>query len=221
MAEPQDLGQHLVIECKIIGVTFEGDLLQERSGERTIPGMVLGQLRPQQDVLHQREPAVREILPDRHAAAQRVSAQNPRPQDARIQVIGNHRDHRRDQFRGVLVVRMHHHDDIRAFFQRKCVTGLLICSVPSVDGMGVHLHTLQILGDRGSPIVAGVVDEDDEVHDALRHDFLIGPEQRLLGVVGRHHHNDFFVFKHPLRSLLGRGLNIENHGLQNKLESDQ
>ena len=49
-------------------------------------------------------------------------------------------------------------------------------------------------GDR--LVLAGVVDDDHQIDDLLGHDLVVGPPESCSGVVGRHHHDDFFVAKH-------------------------
>ena len=52
-ALPDDLGQHLVVEDKIVRVLIQGEGLQEPAGEGPVAGVILGQLGPQKDVLDQ------------------------------------------------------------------------------------------------------------------------------------------------------------------------
>ena len=60
---------------------------------------------------------------------------------------------------------MKHHDDISAVAERLDVAGLLVGAVAGVVGMRDH-HEIERRGERGGPIAAAVVDQDDGVDNA-------------------------------------------------------
>ena len=48
----------------------------------------------------------------------------------------------------------------------------------------------------GGLVLAGVIDDDHQVDDALGHHFVVGPLERPRGIVGGHDDDDFFVVEH-------------------------
>src|SRR5204863_7270918 len=95
--QPNDLGEHLVVEHKIVGVLFNRDTLEQTSGKGAISGVIFRQLRADHKILDEGEEAVRDIFPPRHSAIERAAAQNARSEHARIQSARNQRRHRRKQ----------------------------------------------------------------------------------------------------------------------------
>ena len=96
---------------------------------------------------------------------------------------------------------MHHDDDVGAFFKGQTVTGLLIAAIAQVAFMNENFRCRQSFGYFHGIVRAGVVDQDHLVHDALRHDFIVGFDDGFFGVVGRHDHHDFFILKHALTAV--------------------
>ena len=113
-----------------------------------------------------------------------------------IVAAGDHRRHGGDELWRVLVVGMHHDDDVAAVLDRQPVAILLVATVAEVGGMPVDDSVGQRLCDPQRLVVTGVIDHDHEVHDLLRHRLVVGPPQRGLRVVGGHHHDDFSTFVH-------------------------
>src|SRR6201999_3709845 len=79
---PKDLGQHLVVEDKVIGVGLQGQALEELAGEGAVAGVVLGELGPEEQVLRGSEEAIGDVLPDGHAALQSIATKDAAAEDA-------------------------------------------------------------------------------------------------------------------------------------------
>ena len=93
-----------------------------------------------------------------------------------------------------MIVRVQHHDHVRAAPQRFEVAGLLVRAVPPVAFMDEGDDS-QLARDGGCGISGCVVREDDFVHEIVR-DRLVGAPQRFLGAEGRHHHDDALPAQH-------------------------
>ena len=115
--------------------------------------------------------------------------------------LADHADHRRDQLRRVLVVGVHHHHDVGAVVERELVAGLLVAAVAAVLRMHVHDHAVEPARQLHGVVLAGIVDDDHQVDHVVGHDLAPGFLEGVLGVVGRHHHDDLGLFEHPLRPL--------------------
>ena len=166
--------------------------------------MELGEFGSQQRVLDQRQNAVGDVAPARHAALERVAAEDPRPQHAGIQPRPDHRRHGRDQLGRVLIVGMHHDHDVRGFVEREPVRGLLVRAVAAVARVDLEPRVRQRARDGNRLVLAAVVDDHDQVHDALRHHLVVRPAQRARGVVRGHDDDDLLTLKHAWRSASGR-----------------
>jgi hypothetical protein len=138
------------------------------------------------------EGAVRHVFPPGHAAAQRLTAEDARAEHAGIEAACNHRRHRGDELGRVLVVGVDHDDHVGILLKRDAVAVLLVRAVAAVRGVYMHDHAGQLARDGHGVIARGVVDHHDDVHDALRHDLVVGLPQGLRRVVGRHDHGHFF-----------------------------
>jgi hypothetical protein len=68
------LSENLIIENKIVGVRFEGQLFEKRSRISPIPGVVFREFRAKKNIFDQREKAVRDVFPPRHSSAQRAAS---------------------------------------------------------------------------------------------------------------------------------------------------
>ena len=79
-AEPEDLGEHLVVEDEVVGVLEQRKRFQHLAREGPVAGVVLGELRAEQEVLERGQEAVRDVLVERHAALEGAG-----PQDARAE----------------------------------------------------------------------------------------------------------------------------------------
>ena len=62
--------------------------------------------------------------------------------------------------------------------------------------MRLHLHAGEGLSNCHSFIVAGVVHQDHEVHDSLRHHLIISLAEGLRRVIRGHDNNNFLVLQH-------------------------
>ena len=88
--------------------------LEHAARERAIAGVEFRQLRAEQQVLQRGQHAVRDVLVARHAAGERGVAEDARADHDVVDVRRDHRRHRGDQPRLVLVIGMQHDDDVGA-----------------------------------------------------------------------------------------------------------
>ena len=73
--EGDNLGEHLVIEDKIVGITQKRQPFEHFAREGPVTAVILGELGPAEKVLEERQCAVGEVLVERHSAAQCGAAQ--------------------------------------------------------------------------------------------------------------------------------------------------
>ena len=92
--------------------------------------------------------------------------EDPRTQRDVVFAVRYHRCERRDETRRVLVIRMDHHDDVRAEMQRRAIAGLLIAAVADVPLVG-HDERSEPSGERDGLVGAGIVDHHDGIDDVL------------------------------------------------------
>src|SRR6185437_14235346 len=146
-AEIYALGQHLVVENKVIGVFQQRQFRQNTAAESPVAGVVLGKLGLQEPVLHQSEKAVGNVLVTRHSAAQGASAQNARAQHHIVNAISHHAGHGRHQQGRVLIVGVNHDDDVGAGAEGLAVAGLLVAAITvvAVVSEGVQSQPLRHL----------------------------------------------------------------------------
>ena len=81
--------------------------------------MVFRELVAEEDVFHQGQEAVGDILVERHPPLQRADPEDPGGEHRVEFAVGDHGGHGRDQLGRVLVVRVEHDDDVRAELQRR------------------------------------------------------------------------------------------------------
>ena len=62
--------------------------------------------------------------------------------------------------------------------------------------MHLHLHLGKSARDRHRFVMAGVIDQNNQIDDALGHDFVIGLPKCLRCIVCRHDNNNFPAVKH-------------------------
>src|SRR5579864_405859 len=120
------LREHLVVENKVVGILQQRQLGQDLPAEGTVPGVILGELNAQENVLECRKEAVGDVFIKRHAAEQSATADDARAEDDIVDVVRHHAGHRSDQQWGVLIVRVQHDDNISASSEGLAITGLLI-----------------------------------------------------------------------------------------------
>ena len=136
-AGQQDLREHLVVEDEVVGVLEQRQRLEHLAREGAVAGVVLGELGPAQQVLERGE--ARGSRRTCRAACRPRSARPPRMREPSTTSKGPSaimRDHRGDQLRRVLVVRVEHHDDVRARPRAPPVAGLLVAAVAAVAARG-------------------------------------------------------------------------------------
>ena len=139
-AEVHALRQHLVVEDEVVGVFEQRQIQSGLAAEGAIAGVILRELDPQKQILKRGQKAVGDVFVERHAAAQRLPADDARSQHHVVNPIGHHAGHGRHQQRRVLIVGMHHDDHVRARGQRLAIAGLLVASVAVVLVMHKELQ---------------------------------------------------------------------------------
>jgi hypothetical protein len=95
-----------------------------------------------------------------------------------------------------LIVGMKHDDDVSSGGEGEAVTGFLVTAVTAILRVNLNAHTIERPGDGGGLVTAGVIDQDDFIHDVVRDHLFIGLAQGPGGIVGRHHHDDFVSLQH-------------------------
>jgi hypothetical protein len=191
------LGQHLVVEDEVVAIGAERQFLQYFTRESPISGVVLAELLPHQQVLKGGEETIENVFVAGHPPPDRAAPEDARGEHDIVNAAGDHSGHRRDQPGGVLIIRVHHNDDIGAALQRLAIAGLLIRAIAAVFGMDDMVQA-QLLGHVDRPIPAGIVHQDYVIHHVPRN-FLVGAPQGELRIVGGHDDSDFFVMNHRIR----------------------
>jgi len=120
------LGDDLIVEDEIVGVALDRQASEQPAAEGAQAGVVLGQFLAKRNVLYKREEPVRDVFVAGHAASDGVLRQDARAQHHVVLAVCDHRRHRGYEQRRVLVVRVHHDDDIRPELECPPVAGLLI-----------------------------------------------------------------------------------------------
>ena len=122
-----------------------------------------------------------------------------------MQVVGDHRGHRGNELRCVLIIRVNHDDDVGASFEREAVTGFLVAAVAGIFFVDVDFHAEELRGDFYGVVAAAVVHEDNQIHDALLVDFIHGLRDGFGRVVGGHDDDDFLAVIHSRECCRKRG----------------
>ena len=110
--------------------------------------------------------------------------------------LRDHARHRRNQLRRVLVIGVHHDDDVGALIERELITGLLVAAVSEILRMHVHHHALEAAGQPRRVVLAGIVDDDDQIDDVVRDHFAPRFFDGVLRVVGGHDDHDPGLLRH-------------------------
>jgi len=90
VAEPGDLGEHLVVEDEVVGVLFLGEIFQYFAGKGPVAGLVLREFLAQEDILDLGEEPVGDKLVERHAAFQGAGAEDAGGEDRIELTKGDH-----------------------------------------------------------------------------------------------------------------------------------
>ena len=149
--------------------------------------VVLGQMEPEGHVLDAGQEPVRDVLPLRHAARERV-AQEPAAQH-QVRLAGDDRgDERRDARGVVLVVGVEHHHDVGAGLQRPVVAGLLVPAVAAVLAWTMTSRPSR----RATSTVSSRDTSSTRITWSTRslRDVAVRALERLGGVVGGHDDHD-------------------------------
>ena len=117
-----------------------GKLGQHLAAEGAVAGVVLGKLDAEKDIFERGQQAVGDVFVKRHAAAQGLPADNARAEHDVVHAVGHHAGHRGHQQRRVLVIGVHHDDDVGARRQRFAIAGLLVAAVTVVAIMHKELQ---------------------------------------------------------------------------------
>ena len=196
-ARPEYLRQHLVVEHEIVGVDIVVDSAQHLGREGPVAGMILGEFLIEQNILREREYAVGHIFEQRHAPFAGTFAQDARGQDDGIYIVGDDIGHRGYQFRGVLVIGVHHDDDVGTQFEGAVVASLLVAAVALVALMHENLFDTEPGSLLHGIVFAAIVGKDYLVDD-VEGNFVVSLFQCPLGIVGGHDDNDFFILYHDI-----------------------
>ncbi len=92
---------------------------------------------------------------------------------------------------------MDHNHDVSARGKSLAVAGLLIAAISVIGVVDEGLHT-QLPGERGGLVLAGIVDENLDVHNIGQFPHCLF--QGLFGVVGRHHDRNPLSVDHGFNS---------------------
>ncbi len=163
--------------------------------------MEFRQLAPQEKVLKSGQKTIGHILVCGHPSRKGTASDDAGPQDHVINTEGDHAGHGRNQLRGVLIVRMDHHHDIRPVLQRLLITGFLVPTVSQVPFMPECLDP-KVPCQRNGPVGAPVIHQQHAVHH-IHGDFPVGVHQGFFRVVGRKYHHYFFFIDHGDASRYG------------------
>jgi len=105
-----------------------------------------------------------------------------------------------------LVIGVDHDHDVGPGLEGQPVTGLLVAPVSVVPGMHVDFDPREGFPNGHGVVAAEVVHEDHLIDQSLLHDLVVGFDQGLGGIVGRHDDNDFVILEHRVGGRLGRWL---------------
>jgi len=78
----------------------------------------------------------------------------------------------------------------------KAVAGFLVTTVTAILRVNFNAHASERPGNGGGLVTAGVIDQDDFIHNVVRDHLIVGLAQGPGGIVGRHHHDDFISLQH-------------------------
>src|SRR5664279_3187901 len=192
-SEVYTLREHLVVEHKVRRIFQQRQLGQDFAAERPIAGVILRELYAQKQVLEGCQKAVGDVLVQRHAAMQRLTAYDSRPQHHVVHVVSHHAGQGRDEQWRVLIIRVDHDHDIGACREGFPIAGLLVPAVAKVAVVLEHRQS-QLPGQCRGFVFAVIVHQDAYIHQFgdLPHSRF----QRALRVVGRHYHRDPFTVDH-------------------------
>src|SRR5581483_8080486 len=179
------LGKKLRIKHEIVGVALEGDGFEHRAPVHAKAAVEIAQVLAQRDIFHRGQKTIAEVLPDRHAAAQRLVARaNAAAQYYITDTQLDETDGMRNDPAIVLVIRVNHHDDVGATGQGFAVAGFLVAAVAPIAWMG-NDRQAHLPSDAYRLIFAAVVHQDNFIDGTSRN---IGQRgcQGPLSVIGRH-----------------------------------
>jgi len=91
---------------------------------------------------------------------------------------------------------MHHNDDIGIGLEGQAVTGFLIGPVTEIARMGMNDGVRQLCSDGSGLVVAGIIDDNNEVDDSLGHNFIVRLSEGLSGVISGHNNDNFLAIEH-------------------------
>src|ERR1019366_5467680 len=158
-AEVDALGEHLVVENKIVAVFPKGQAGEYLAAEVAVAGVILGQLDAQEQVLKSGEQAVGDVFVKWHASAQRGAANDAGTENDVIDTVGDHARHGGYEQRCVLIIGMDHDDDVGAGGQSFAVAGLLIAAIAVVAIVNEGLQAEPVRDFEGA-IGTVIVDEN-------------------------------------------------------------
>ena len=141
ISEVDGLREHLIVEHEIVRVLVEWQGLEHFARKGAKAGVIFRELGAEHQILEQGQRPVGGVLVQRHAARERIAAQDARAERDIVMPGGDLRRHRDNQSRRILVVGMDHHDYFAAAAQRLSVAGLLVASITAVLRMHERADT--------------------------------------------------------------------------------
>src|SRR5262249_44391561 len=163
IAEVDALNEELRVEDEIVRVHQEWDRLEHLAPVAAQPAVKVAQVLSERDVLEDRQPAICDVLPDWHAALERLTpGTDPRAQDHVADPELDEPDKVRNPPAGVLIVRMNHQDDLGGALQCRSVARLLIGPVAAIRAV-LDDPQPELACDRDGIVARAVVDQQDVV----------------------------------------------------------
>ncbi len=191
------LGDHLIVKDKVVGIVGEVYGADDLGGEGAVAGVVFGELLAEEDVFKKRQHPVEDVLVHRHAAAECAAAEDAGGEHDGIYAVGDDGAHGQDELRGVLVIRVHHDDDVGTKLQRFCIAGFLIAAVAAVHLVNDDMANADALGHLNGIVGAFIVHEHYLVHHVHRY-LAISALQRERGAVSGEDDDYFFTVEHGI-----------------------
>ena len=161
------LREDLIVEDEIVAVFVIIDGLKGSPAVGAVAGVVLGEFLSEQQVLDEREDAVRHVLVDGHPSGHGVLREDARPEAHIIHARCDHRGHGRHEARLVLVIGMEHDHDVGPALEGDVVTTFLIATITLVRVVP-HAMDTEFLSQGEGIVAAVVVDQYHIVHHIHR-----------------------------------------------------
>jgi hypothetical protein len=191
----KDLGEHLVVEDEIVGISVVVDVFEHFAGKGPVTGMVFGEFGADENVLTQRQDAVKDVFIPWHSAFQRPATKDPGTKYHRIEIECNEVRHGVDQPWGILIIRMKHDHDIGIHFEGFVVARFLVSAITCIVLMADYGPDTDLAGHFNSIVLTGIIHKNDIIHNIER-DLVIGAFQCFRCIVGRKNDDYLFTKQH-------------------------